>query len=171
MNHNIKVRDNIITIESKQPITTDLGNLIFNKEVEEAILLGEKELINNPNDPGIHINLMVAYYKLRDKNKSYFNLSTLHAKKAMINGHNTGLAQKRIVLNLEKELKINQAIDFCNIILDDKFNFSKFGFGDKEYYKVKLEKLNKKLKKSIDQPENKYFTKEEIIKTYRNSTY
>lgn len=164
------MNNTIYKIESKQPVTIDLGNLIYNKEIKKAISKGKRELKKDPNNPGIHINLMVAYYKLRNDNKKYLDLSTFHAKQAMINGHNTGLAQKRIVLNLEKELKINQAIDFCNIILSNKFHFSKFGSGDKEYFKDKLVKLEKKIHKAVDQIDDEYFTIEEVMKACNNCT-
>lgn len=111
---------------------------------------------------------MDAYFKARNNDSSYFDLSTFHAKQAVIYGHNTGLAQQRLAINLEKELKIHQAIQLCDIILSDKFYFSLHGFGSKEDYTKRKIRLIKKLDKSIDTEYDRLFTDEEVRFIYDN---
>lgn len=152
--------ENII-YASSIPKTVDIGNLIFEKRYKEAIEMG-KDLLSGCSDYSyekmIHINLMQAYFNFRSENPEYFDLSTYHAKQAIICGHNTGLAQERLVINLEKTWNINQAIQLCDIILSPKFHFSKHGFGSKDNFELRHSKLLKKIAKAVDNSTDKLFT-------------
>ena len=168
INKVLEIDDENIVYSSKIPESIIIGNLVFDKQYEEAIALGKNLLQKNPKDYGVHINLMEAYFKARNEDPSYFNLSTFHAKQAVIYGHNTGLAQQRLAINLEKELKIHQAIQLCDIILSDKFYLSLHGFGSKEDYTKRKIRLIKKLDKSIDTEYDRLFTDEEVRLIYDN---
>lgn len=168
INKVLKIDNENIVYSSEIPESISMGELIFDKKYEEAISLGNKLLQKDPKDYGVHINLMEAYFKARNNDPSYFDLSTFHAKQAVIYGHNTGLAQQRLVINLEKGLKIHQAIQLCDIILSDKFHFSLHGFGSKEEYTNRKVRLVKKLDKAIDTENDRLFTKEEVILIYDN---
>ena len=168
INKVLKIDDENIVYSSEIPESIIMGNLIFFKKYEEAISLGKKLIQKDPKDYGVHINLMDAYFKARNNDSSYFDLSTFHAKQAVIYGHNTGLAQQRLAINLEKELKIHQAIQLCDIILSDKFYFSLHGFGSKEDYTKRKIRLIKKLDKSIDTEYDRLFTDEEVRLIYDN---
>ena len=168
INKVLKIDDENIVYSSEIPESISMGELMFEKKYEEAISLGKKLIQKDPKDYGVHINLMEAYFKARNNDSSYFDLSTFHAKQAVIYGHNTGLAQQRLAINLEKGLKIHQAIQLCDIILSEKFHFSLHGFGNKEEYANRKVRLVKKLDKAIDTDNNRLFTKEEIILIYDN---
>lgn len=149
-----------------------LGNLIFERKYDEAIELGNKMLLNCESDYAsacmIHINLMQSYFKDRSGNESYFDLSTHHAKQAMICGHNTGLAQERLIINLEKQGHIHKAINLCNIILSKRFSFSKHGCGSKDDFTNRKEKLMSKLSKAKDSKTDLLFAMDELELMYSN---
>ena len=149
-------------VKSSTPSFCDVGNLVYEKKYHEAIELGEKLLKENPTSCGVHVNLMDAYFKVRDENPLYYEKSTFHAKMAMRLGHNTGYVQNRLVVNLEKLGYIHNAVQVCNIILSDEFHFSRTGSGRKEDFKSRLEKLEKKLHKSKELDSSLCFTKEDI---------
>jgi hypothetical protein len=160
-----------IIYASTIPMTVNIGNLIYNQEYEKAIKLGNELLItceplNYDYASMIHINLMEAYFKARETNVKYFEMSTYHAKQAMICGHNTGMAQERLIINLEKERNIHQALQVCNIILSDKFIFSKNGYGSKGNILKRKERLEKNLAKSLDINTDKCFLESEIVLLY-----
>lgn len=154
--------DSEIIHESDIPEYCSIGNLIFEKKFHEAIELGEKLLEETPNSEGVHVNLMEAYFKARNENPIFLDKSTEHAKLAMLYGHNTGYVQERLVINLEKSGKINQALQVCNIVLMGQFHFSPHGCGSKDDFKKRKENLIKKLGKSTDKKNSVLFTKEEI---------
>lgn len=151
-----------IMYESKIPEYCSIGNLIFEKKFYEAIELGKKLLNETPYLVGVHVNLMDAYFKLRNENPSFLEKSTEHAKLAMLYGHNTGYVQERLVINLEKLGKINQAIQVCNIVLMPQFHFSSHGCGNIDNFIQRKEKLINKLSKSNDNTDNELFTNAEI---------
>ena len=111
---------------------------------------------------GVHVNLMDAYFKIRDENPEFYDKHINHARLAMLYGHNTGYVQKKLAIGLEKQNKIYQAIQICNIVLDEKFHFSKHGCGSKDEFLTRKEKLLKKVNKSIDNKNSEIFTNEEI---------
>ncbi len=141
-----------------------IGNFIFYQKYDEAIELGEDLLKNSPNDSMLHINLMMAYFKIRNRDISFFDKSTYHAKQAIICGHNTGFAHKRLVINLEKSLKINQAIQLCDLILSDDFSFCTNGCGSKEEFLKRKVKLITKADRAVDSLNDSLFTKDEFNK-------
>lgn len=157
-----------ILIESQIPEWCSMGNLIFEKKYDEAIELGIKLLAKDPESAGVHINLMDAYYKARDNDAGYFDKATYHAKMAMIYGHNTGYAQKRLVINLEKMNLFNQSIQLCDIILSERFNFSSHGHGTKSEYENRKNKLMLKLAKSQDSKSDHLFSELELDIIYSN---
>lgn len=161
-----------IVASSEIPVTVDMGNLNFEKKYEESIELG-KELLQAcpPEDHEymnmIHVNLMVAYFNSRNSNPTYFDLSTYHAKQSMLNGHNTGYVQKRLVINLEKSNKIYQAIQVCDIILSGNYFFSDGGGGTKEEFLKRKGKLTGKLIKTEDIKDPRMFDDKEISFIYK----
>lgn len=106
---------------------------------------------------------MNAYFKLRNENPHFLEKSTAHGKIAMLYGHNTGYVQERLVINLDKLKKINQAIQICDIVLLDNFHFSTHGCGSKNDFTKRKYKLLQKLEKTTDNQSNKLFTDEEIL--------
>ena len=100
-----------------------VGNSIYEKQYEKAISQCKKLLEENPKSIELHINLMDAYFKAKQLDASYYDMSTEHAKLAMLYGHNTGYAQQRLVINLTKDRKYYQAIQVCDIILSNSFHF------------------------------------------------
>lgn len=142
--------------------TTHLGNLNFDGKFEAAIEIGHKLLEENPNACMVHISLMMSYFKLRNQAPDYLEYSSYHAKQAIINGHNTGYAHERLVINLEKSGKIYQAIQLCDLVLLDDYNFSSHGCGRKEDFLARKEKLLKKINKAIDTSNDRLFSDEEL---------
>ena len=151
-----------IIAESKIPAFCMIGNLIFEKKYHEAIELGNKLLVQTPYSAGVHVNLMDAYFKARNEDQIFYDKSTEHARLAMLYGHNTGYVQKRLTINLEKFGKIYQAIQVCNIVLLDKYHFSKYGCGTKEEFAKRKATLIKKTVQAIDNENDLIFTNEEI---------
>lgn len=151
-----------IIYESEIPEYCSIGNLIFENKFHEAIELGRKLLEKTPYSDGVHVNLMDAYFKVRNENPIFLDKSIEHARLAMLYGHNTGYVQKRLIINLEKLGKINQSIQVCNITLMDQFHFSRHGCGNKGDFTKRKEKLIKKLSKSTDNEDSVLFTVGEI---------
>ncbi len=148
--------------ETQVPEYCSIGNLIFEKKFHEAIELGNKLLEKTPHSAGVHVNLMDAYFKVRNENQIFLDKSVDHAKLAMLYGHNTGYAQERLAINLEKLGKVNQAIQVCNIVLSEQFHFSTYGGGNKEEFSKRKEKLIIKLSKATDSENSVLFTDDEI---------
>lgn len=151
-----------IIVESQIPAFCIIGNLILEKKYHEAIDLGNKLLEKTPCSAGVHVNLMDAYFKARNEDRIFYDKSTEHARLAMLYGHNTGYVQKRLTINLEKIGKIYQAIQICNIVLLDKFHFSKHGCGTKEEFTKRKATLIKKTYQAIDKENDLIFTNVEI---------
>lgn len=161
-----------VVAESKIPAYCGLGNLNFNGEFDKAIEEGEKLLKQNPNDAGVHINLMDSYFKARKSNPTYLEKCNHHAKRAILNGHNTGYAEDRLVKNLTKDKLYYQAIQLCDIVLRDDFHFSKHGMGKKEDYSYRRSQLITKLAKSLDTKDDLLFSTsevEQIIQSIRDN--
>lgn len=166
---NINLPDNIIILNQSQiPAYCDAGNLIYEKRYKEAIDICEKILKTTPKSSGTHINLMVAYFKIRNENPDNLDKCLQHAKFAMLYGHNTGYAQQRLVISLEKQKKIHQAIQVCDIVISDEYSFSKFGCGTKEEFYKRKTKLVNKIPKSIDNSNFLFFTTEEVSIIFKN---
>lgn len=155
--------------ESKIPAFCKIGNLIFDKKYHEAIEFGNKLLQQTPNSKGVHVNLMDAYFKIRNENPSFYEKCLDHARLAMLYGHNTGYVQERLAISLEMQGKINQALQICNIVLSEKFQFSSHGCGRKEEFVKRREKLLKKINRAIDNETDLLYTPEEISKIIENS--
>lgn len=144
------------------PLYIKMGNYIFEKQYNEAINLGLDLLKRCPPDNYeylnmIHVNFMQLYFKIRHLNPQYFDLSTYHARQSMLYGHNTGYVQERLIINLEKSNKIYQALQVCDIIISDGFNF-----GNKVDFLKRKEKLLKKVQNSADSPDSKIFNEHEL---------
>ena len=128
------LKEKNIIIQSKVPQSVMLGNMIFEKKYQEAINLGLELLKKTPEDSGVHINLMDAYFKLREQHPDYINKSNYHAKQAIIYGHNTGYAEERLAKNLDKEKKYHLSLQLYNLILNTEgFHFSTHGCGNIAY--------------------------------------
>jgi len=158
-----------VVFASPVPRYIDIGNLIFEKKYDEAIALGEELLAKAKNDndkAGIYVNLMVAYFKCRDKNTNYLNLSTQYAKKSILCGHNTGYSHERLAINLEKAEMIHQAIQLCDVVLSPQFKFSEQGCGNLMDFQARKNRLLKKMDKAKDTENDRLFTHEEILSIY-----
>jgi tetratricopeptide (TPR) repeat protein len=153
-----------IIAESKIPAFCMIGNLIFEKKYHEAIELGNKLLEQTPYSAGVHVNLMDAYFKVRDENPTFSDKCIEHARLAMLYGQNTGYVQERLAISLEKQGKINQALQICNIVLLDKFQFSRHGCGNKDEFLKRKGELMNKINKAVDKEDDVLFTNDEISK-------
>lgn len=154
--------DATVVEESQIPVSCNLGNLNFEKEYQKAIDEGLTLLKKNPKDCGVHINLMVSYFKAREEDPTYLDKCTYHAKQAIIWGHNTGYAQDRLMKNLTKAKLFHQAIQLCDIVLRDDFHFCNHSMGNKEDYEAKKAKLIPKLLKALDSDSYLLFTPGEV---------
>lgn len=142
------------------------ANKIFYGEYESAItdllnLLNKTSPQDFENLSMIHINLMQAYFKSRNTNPDYFDLSTYHAKEALKYGHNTGLAQFRLIVNLEKQNRLNQAIEVCEIVTSEDYHFSVYGYKQKKEFLSRLIKLRLILEKKGDNHIERLFSLKE----------
>ncbi|WPR75000.1 hypothetical protein [Algoriphagus sp. NG3] len=151
-----------IAAESQIPAFCSIGNLIFEKKYIEAINLGKILLKETPYSAGVHVNLMEAYFKARKENSTFYNKSIEHARLAMLYGHNTGYVQKKLVIGLEKQRKIYQAIQACNIILSEDFHFSRHGCGNMVEFANRKTRLLTKVPNSLDDENSSLFTESEI---------
>lgn len=151
-----------IISQSDIPAYCGIGNLIFEKKYHEAIELGHRLLETSPYSAGVHVNLMDAYFKIREENSFFYDIHIKHARLAMLYGHNTGYVQKKLVIGLEKQKKIYQALQICDIVLDEKFYFSTHGCGNKNEFVIRREKLLKKVNISSDTNQSIIFTSNEI---------
>lgn len=153
---------NKVPVESQIPAYCNIGNLNYEKKYSEAIELGNNLLKVTPQSAGVHVNLMDSYLKMKDEDPSYLEKSTEHARLAMLYGHNTGYVQKRLAINLEKLGKIYQAMQVCDIVLMNRFHFSRHGCGTKEEFIKRKTTLEKKITKAIDKDNRMIFSKEDI---------
>lgn len=150
-----------------------VGNLVFEKKYEEAIALGEKLLQSSQtlNKSMLYINLMEAYTKNHDVENS-----NKYAKLSLLDGHNTGLALKRLAINLEKQGYYYQALQVCNLLLIDEYECSSHGVGNtkefREDFQKRVTRLTSKLAKSSDTEETKFFTddeKQKVLEAAKNT--
>ena len=154
---------NTVLYQSEIPAYCLMGDLIYEKKYVEAINMGLELLKETPNDPGVHINLMDAYFKSRDTNPEYFDKSTYHAKRAILCGHNTGYAEDRLAKNLDKKKLFHQSLQLLNLILDNpEFHFSTHGMGNGIDFNKRRENVLKKMDKAADSEADILFTPEEI---------
>jgi len=158
------IEKSTIIAQSEIPASTKIGNLTFENQYDLAIQEGLRQLQRNPNDTGVHINLMVAYFKAREMNPEYFDKSSYHAKMAILNGHHTGYAEDRLAKNLDKQKKYYQIIQLCDLVLRDDFHFSKHGCADVMDFSARKEKAQQRLNKASDNENDLLFTPDEIEK-------
>lgn len=130
---------------NKLPKHCTIGNLVQEKKYQEAINLGEELLRDsNSNKAMVYINLMVAYQKVKDTE------NTLRCAKGAINeGHTTGMALERLAIILERQHLFLEAIEVCDIALDDNYYFSLYSGGDerKQEFRKRKERLLKRASK------------------------
>lgn len=88
----------------------------------------------------------------------------------MLNGHNTGYAQERLIINLEKSNKIYQALQVCEIILSDGFSFGNNTRNSKDDFYKRRMKLLKKTQNSADSPSSRIFNDNEILSIFNNTS-
>lgn len=152
-----------IVAESEIPVSCSMGNLVFEKKYQEAIDLGLKLLEETPDDCGVHINLMNAYFKGRELSPDYLDKSTYHAKKSILLGHHTGYAEERLAKNLDKAKLYHQSLQLYNLILDNKeFHFSPGGCGNSIDFAKRRDAVLKKMDKALDTENDILFTQDEI---------
>lgn len=154
-----------IVAESNIPEFCIIGNLVYEKRYKEAVELGLKQLKTSPNDCGVHINLMNAYFKGKEITASdYIERSSYHAKQAILFGHNTGYAEERLAKNLDKAKLYHQSLQLYNLILDTAgFHFSQNGCGNSIDWNHRRESILKKMDKALDTESDILFTPEEIV--------
>ena len=159
------LKEKNIIIQSKVPQSVMLGNMIFEKKYQEAINLGLELLKKTPEDSGVHLNLMDAYFKLREQHPDYINKSNYHAKQAIIYGHNTGYAEERLAKNLDKEKKYHLSLQLYNLILNTEgFHFSTHGCGNIIDWEKRRKNIIKNMDKATDKENDILFTEDEISK-------
>lgn len=134
-----------LVYQSEMPKFLNISNLIQEKRYEEAIKLGEEMLHDaQSNKAMVYINLMVAYQKVKDTE------NTLRCAKGAINeGHTTGMALERLAIILERQHLFLEAIEVCDIALDDNYYFSLYSSGDerKQEFRKRKERLLKRASK------------------------
>lgn len=155
-----------VVMQSETPASCNMGNLIFEKKYKEAIELGLKLLESTPNDPGVHINLMDAYFKGKQEVASdYIAKTNYYAKQAILNGHNTGYAEQRLAINLDKAKLYHQSLQLYNLILETKgFHFSSHGCGNSIDWNHRKASVLKNFGKAVDNESDELFTIEEITR-------
>lgn len=161
---------------SEVPAYLSAANKIYFKQYDEAIDELETMLQGCPSNDysqlaGIHINLMVAYFRNRKADATYFDKSTHHAKMSMVCGHNTGYAAQRLLINLKKEKRYNQALEACNLLADQKYIFSKYCSGNRTQYSIMADKIKVSIEKHGDDNTERLFTDTEVKLLYQNATY
>jgi hypothetical protein len=141
-----------MSIETHMNRITELSNLIFRKEYDRAIS-GLQSMLEavpalSPRDLSmIHINLANALFKHTGLGDRRFELCNHHCIEAMRNGHNTGFAAERLVINLERDGRLQQALEICDIVLDTAYHFDPQGYRQKPDFIRRKEKLLKKLRR------------------------
>ena len=144
-------------VESSVPTSCVIGNMILNKEYDNAILTGERILSECSDDYFAHCNLMVALYKVGDIEKC-----NKEAKLAIIKGHHTGFCENRLSINLYKQKKYHQVIQ-----LSDVLENSRVELFFEDVHKRKLRAL-KHIKEALDTEHDILFTEKEIEELYEN---
>ncbi len=139
-----------------------LGNLMYSKQYDVVITEGLRMLESSPKDAGIRVQLMDAFYKLRDTNPAYLDQSTEHARLAIIYGHDTGYAHKRLAMNLMNTAQYHKALQLCDMVMMPEFSFSTNGCGKVSYFGDIALRAMKKLSKAADSPKDVLFTKKQI---------
>lgn len=158
-----------VIAQSEIPESCSIGNLVYEKKYAEAIELGQKLLEKDPDDCGLHVNLMDAYFKARDLDPEYFDKSTYHAKMAVLCGHHTGYAEERLAKNLDRNKYFHQSLQLYSLILDTKgFHFSEHGCGDKEEFAKRRESVLAKMDKAQDKETDILFTKEDVARIIKD---
>ena len=154
-----------VVAESQIPEYCSIGNLVFEKKYKEAVELGLKLLEATPNDAGVFINLMDAYFKGKETTApDYLDKSTYYAKQAIIYGHNTGYAEERLAKNLDKAKLFHQSLQLYNLILETEgFHFSSQGYGNYIDWNHRRDAVLKKMDKALDTETDVLFTPEEIV--------
>lgn len=139
-----------------------LGKLMYSKQYDVVITEGLRMLESSPKDAGIHVQLMDAFYKLRDTNPTYLDQSTEHARLAIIYGHDTGYAHKRLAMNLMNTAQYHKALQLCDMVMMPEFSFSTHGCGKVSYFGDIALRAMKKLGNATDSPKDMLFTKKQI---------
>ena len=155
-----------LIIQSEIPASCGIGNLVFEKKYREAVELGLKLLEDTPNDPGVLINLMDAYFKGKETVAlDYIAKSTYYAKQAILTGHNTGYAEQRLAINLDKAKMFHQSLQLYSLILETEgFHFSSHGCGNSIDWNHRKESILNKMDKAVDNEDDVLFSQEEISK-------
>jgi hypothetical protein len=130
------LKEKNIIIQSKVPQSVMLGNMIFEKKYQEAINLGLELLKKTPEDSGVHINLMDAYFKLREQHPDYINKKKYHLSLQLYN----------LILNTEG------------------FHFSTHGCGNIIDWEKRRKNIIKNMDKATDKENDILFTEDEISK-------
>lgn len=142
--------------------STILGNLNFEGDYLQTIEEGERLLKENPTDCMVYINLMESYFKLRNRDVSYFDKSTECAKLAILYGHNTGYAHKRLLINLIRCKQYHKALQLCEIVTNPNFHFSLNGMGRINEYMVYKARLKSRIKKALDKEGDLIYSSDEV---------
>ena len=144
-------------VESSVPASCEIGNMLFHKDYDKAILAGEEIVTECPDDYFAHCNLMSAFFEAKDIEKC-----NEEAKLAIIKGHHTGYCENRLSINLFKQKKYHQVIQLSEVLENPRANLHFI-----DVHKRKLRAL-KYIEKALDTENDKLFTEEEIEELYEN---
>lgn len=141
-----------------------LGNLMYAKEYGKVIVEGQKMLRENPQDAGVHVMLMDAYFKMRSADWSNVQRSADHAKAAILLGHDTGYCHERLLKDLREMDYYYQALQLCLMVMRPDFEFSSRGCGKKDYYAKAAATVRKRIDqgRAKDNPDAVVFTPQQI---------
>lgn len=147
----------------------ELGNLLQTGNYSEVIRRGEEHLQQHPDDAGVHVILMDAYFKMRSEEWANVQRSADHAKAAILLGHDTGYCHERLLKDLREMDYYYQALQLCLIVMRPDFEFSSRGCGKKDYFAKCAPTVRKRIDqgRAKDNPDAVAFTPQQIEQIIR----
>ncbi|MCB4755813.1 MAG: hypothetical protein LHV69_02400 [Elusimicrobia bacterium] len=144
----------------------ECSNKIYRGEYQDAIstledMLKSAHIMSTKDLAFVHINLALAYFKIRKNDPDGLWKSNIHCIEAMKCGHNTTWAPGRLAMNLERQGYIRQAIEVCQLVLHPRYTLP----GEAEnisalrsQYSDWLEKLEKKIQRDKSSSDSRLFS-------------
>ena len=144
---------------------------MYAKEYGKVIVEGQKMLRENPQDAGVHVSLMDAYFKMRSADWSNVQRSADHAKAAILLGHDTGYCHERLLKDLREMDYYYQALRLCLMVMRPDFEFSSRGCGNKDYFAKAAATVRKRIDqgRAKDNPDAVVFTPQQIERIIRQT--
>ena len=142
----------------------ELGNLLQTGNYGEVIRRGEEHLQQHPDDAGVHVMLMDAYFKMRSEEWANVQRSADHAKAAILLGHDTGYCHERLLKDLREMDYYYQALQLCLMVMRPDFEFSSRGCGNNDYFAKAAATVRKRIDqgRAKDNPDAVVFTPQQI---------